>query len=65
MTDDKKREAEHSDDERPSPRVAAFVYDTLADQNPDVEITPDLPSDYTDEELAEFIFAPFDDGRVH
>ena len=59
--DKKKREAKHI------PRVAAFIYDTLSDQQPDVEITPDLPSDYTDDEYHEFFAAPFDegDGEVH
>ncbi len=64
-TDGKKSETEHAADERPTPRVGAFIYDTLADQHPDVEVTPDLPSDYTDNEYAEFVFAPFDDGRPH
>ena len=62
MANDKRREAKQIDDERPTPRIAAFIYDTLADQQPDVEITPHLPSDYTDADYAEFIFAPFDDG---
>ena len=62
MTDDQRREAEHTDDERPTPRVAAFIHDTLAEQQPDIEITPDLPSDYTDDEYHEFILTPFDDG---
>ena len=62
MANDRRREAKHIDDERPTPRVAAAIYDTLADQQPDVENTPDLPSDYTDEEYAQFIFAPFDEG---
>jgi hypothetical protein len=67
MANDKKREAKHIDDERPTPRVAALIYDTLAEQQPDVEITPDLPSDWTDDECHDFIFAPLyeSDGVVH